>query len=265
MNRDKLYDHTIQRIPSWASDHVLLMGLRGSDAHGTKLPPGHENSTDDVDVFVVSVQDMEYYLSLEGYSKKREHWDTEGEDVDILVYDIRKFINLLYGSNPNVVSWLWNREEDYLWGTLRDTYAEHLINSKKLFISKELLKKLFGYAMGQKERMLKQNKYAGYMGEKRKLLVDKYGYDVKFAQHCLRLLYTGIEVSKHGTAWSYRPSHERSTLKQMKEGRFSFDTTMRMIDLAIEEFKDEELKAILPDKVNYDAVNSLLYYILTEG
>jgi len=254
MNRDELYRYTMDRVPEWARN-PLLVGLRGSDAHGTKLPDGHENSTDDVDIFVVVRQDLDYYLSLDGYTKKREHWDSAGEDVDILVYDVRKFIYLLAGANPNTVSWLWNRDEDYL---LVGYLGQRLINHRYHFLTKSLLKKLFGYAMGQRERMLKQNKYQGYMGEKRKLLVDKYGFDVKFAQHTLRLLYTGHEIMRFETAHSYRPELEREILMAVKRGEYPFETVMAWIDKAIEKFRRLEENVGLPAEVDREVVNQLL-------
>ena len=234
----------LERIPEWARHHVVLMGLRGSDAHGTKLPQKASAAVDDTDVFVVVRQPLEYYLSFAGYNKSQEHWDSAGEHLDILVYDIRKFMWLLSGGNPNVVSWLWNRPEDYLYGN-NYNIGKALIEKRDLFVTKTLVNSLVGYARGQQKRMLSQNAYRGYMGEKRKMLVDRFGYDVKFAAHTIRLLFLAKEALTNKTVFSFRP--ERDLLMGIKSGKLPIHEVNRIVDEELEVVEELQKHTTLPD------------------
>ena len=254
--------HTQNAVPEWAQTSIL-MGLRGSDAHGTKLSNDDPNAVDDTDVFSVVVQPVDFYLSLDGYNQKslklREVWDSAGDDVDILVYDVRKFMWLLLGSNPNVVSWLWNRPEDYLYVS---PMGQILIDNRQEFVTKKLLSALHGYATEQRDRMLRRNKYQGYMGEKRKALVDQYGYDVKFAAHALRLVLLGIEAATEHTVNSYRPKWERELLCEIKAGKAGFDNVINLLHVQLAEFLYRKEICTLPEEVNKTKVDALLLQIL---
>ena len=253
----KLLNYTLENIPEWASSDPLLVGLRGSDAHGTKLSEDDPNAVDDVDVFVVTRQPVDHYLSLHGHTQ--EHFDTAGNDIDILVYDVRKFVRLLVNGNPNCIAWLWNRQEDYF---LVNPHIVPLIENRELFVTKQVLKALYGYAYGQQQRMLRRNAYQGYMGEKRKALVDKYGYDTKFAAHTIRLARLGGEAAKRGTLWSYRPDEERQLIKDVKAGRHSFEDITTIIAEELENFSLAEKNTDLPKCVDSKVVNDLLLDIL---
>ena len=90
-----------------------------------------------------------------------------------MTWRTRKFVGLLLKSNPNVLMMLWLPAKYYIW---RDIYGQMLIDAKSLFASKYAYHSFSGYAHGQFHRMT-NFKFEGYMGEKRKQLVEKFGYD----------------------------------------------------------------------------------------
>ena len=161
--------------PDWANN-LILAGLRGSDAHGTKLPADHPRATDDTDTFAISVQPVEWYLGLRGCTKSRLHWDPEVADssYDHLIYDVRKLFALLLKGNPNVHCWLWTEPEDII---LADDRGRMILANREMFLSQACFDALGGYAQAQ---MLKMDRstYAGYMGKKRKAIVDELGEEV---------------------------------------------------------------------------------------
>lgn len=254
-----LLRHIENRVPHWAPvDRSMMIGLRGSDAHGTKLE-NSPHSIDDVDVFSVVVQPREWYLTLENNGKKRQHWDSAGEDVDILVYDVRKLFGLLVQANPNVLNWLWNRPEDYLYVNV---WGEWLIKERELFLTKQIFPRLIGYAYAQMQRMNADKKYEGYMGEKRKLLVDNFGYDVKNAAHCVRLLLMAIEIGEEGRMSTYRPELERMLIKSIKRGDYSLKEITELIEHTKERARAAEEKCDLPEKPDLVKINSMLTDII---
>lgn len=257
--RQKLLEQVEKRVPEWASlNRSILAGFRGSDAHGTKLE-NTENSYDDTDVFVIVVQPVNFYLSLDNNGKKQQHWDSSGEELDILVYDIRKAFGLLTQSNPNVMNWLWNREKDYIH---MSRFGMELIDNRRLFLTKKIFPRLIGYANGQKKRMQSEQKYQGYMGEKRKSLVNEYGYDIKNAAHVVRLLGMVIEIGTTGEFSSFRPYSERQLIKSIKSGEYSLKEITNIIEEYEQMASEAEQMSDLPEKPHMQDINTLLINII---
>jgi hypothetical protein len=148
---------------------LILMGYRGSIAHGTHVPKSDPDSIDDKDVMGISVPENDYYLGL----KKFEHWEKQEEEWDIVIYELKKMIRLLLKSNPNVLCLLWLEPNHYI---IRTELGELLIQHRGIFSSREIYKSFLGYAHGQLKRMEKFS-FEGYMGRKRKELVERFGYD----------------------------------------------------------------------------------------
>lgn len=250
-------------LPEWAKPPILV-GLRGSDAHGTKIRDRVDLSVDDTDVFCITTQSKDYYASIESYlgsacKSHRLFWDSNGQELDIQVYDIRKFAHLISTGNPNCICWLWNRTADYLYSSNAMTpFFEH----REMFVTKRVIKALYHYARGQQKRILADNKYEGYMGAKRKALVDKFGFDLKFAAHTFRLAMLGIEAAEAGTLWSYRPEDERATIVAIKSGHLSLDETNRLIEEPLAQLADLLKDNQLPDGVDMDVVNALVLDVI---
>lgn len=262
LERNKMLNDVYNRVPEWAPvDRTIMVGLRGSDAHGTKLDE-HETFIDDVDVFTIVVQPIDFYLGLDNNGKKRQHWDSAGEDLDILVYDIRKFMGLAEQANPNVLNWLWNRPTDYLF---MNNLGMLLIDNRDLFLTKKIFPRLIGYSYSQMERMNADKKYEGYMGEKRKMLVNDYGYDVKNAAHSVRLLLMAIEIAETGEMSTYRPEADRNLIKNIKRGNLTLDEVSSMIEHYADVAKKAQDKSDLPESVDREAVNELLCTIIYAG
>jgi predicted nucleotidyltransferase len=249
----------LEERPSWANN-LILAGIRGSDAHGTKLPPYHPMATDDTDTFGVSVQTTDWYLGLGGYHNSgRQHWDTAGDDYDHLIYDVRNLFGLLSKGNPNVQGWLWSEPEDHL---LVTGPGRLILENRKLFLSRACIKALTGYAYAQMKKMDK-SQYQGYMGEKRKRIVDKMGYDVKHAAHCVRLLQMGIELMETGEMRTRRPADEAETLKDIKAGEWGFRDAEALIQVLWDRSREREGDLDLPDLPDRDTVNDLLVHVIS--
>ena len=234
LDRDALRAETLAVLPEWASeDRILIMGIRGSHAHGTYIPPEHDHGTDDVDVFVVTAQEPDWYLGLESYNPQRktgQHFETHGERLDIVVYDVRKLGFLLVKGNPNVHSMLWSPPDCYL---IRSPAALGLFKARSEFISQRTLKATAGYAHAQLHRMTHFQRN-GYMGAKRKALVKRHSFDTKNAAHCIRLLWQGIGVAQSGRVKVRWEGHEAQRLRDIKTGKY---TLGKVKDLAEREFK----------------------------
>ena len=230
-------------------DNTILVGYRGSIAHNMYIPNTDPNSIDDIDLMGVFLAPVEHYI---GITKTRETIERFVGKYDVVSYEYIKFVKLLLKSNPNVLSLLWIRENHYL---ERYDYGKILVDNRDLFVSKEAYKSFTGYAYAQLKKMEKFN-FNGYMGKKRKALVDKFGYDTKNASHCIRLLKMGVEFLTTGELNVFRS--DASMLLRIKTGKWTLEQVkaeaMRLFKLADEAY----VRSKIPDRPSYDKVESIV-------
>lgn len=235
--------------------NTFLLGYRGSIAHGMyKNPKKDESSIDDKDVMGVCFAPLDTYVGLGNFEQKEAF---VGE-WDCVTYEIRKFIRLLMKMNPNVLSLLWLEPQFYIHV---EPPGQILIDNKHLFVCREAYRSFTGYAYSQLHRM-ERGAFQGYMGEKRKRLVEKFGYDTKNAAHLIRLLRMGIEFLKDGELHVMR--HDATQLLDIKNGEWSLE---RVKVEANELFKRAEKvydESKLPLHVNSEKIKRLTLEIVHE-
>ena len=224
--------------------HIILLGYRGSTVHGTYIP----KKIDDKDVLGVCIPPKEYYFGLkrfEQYEKFEGIWD-------VVIYSLQKYVSLLLKNNPNVMSLLWLEDKHYICKT---AYGELLIKNRDIFSSKSAYKSFCGYAYGQLHRMT-HGAHQGYMGTKRKELVEKFGYDTKNAAHLIRLLKMGIEFLVSGQMQVDRP--EKHQLIEIKKGLWTLEQVKELADELFKTMEYAYINSKLKSKPDYDKANDLL-------
>lgn len=238
------------------SHFSVLTAYRGSHSHGTYLPPENESSVDDVDLMSVVIPPLETYIGLSKFGSRDTKEIKDGK-WDCVSYELRKFVNLLAKGNPNVIGILWLRDEDYV--HLTDA-GKRLIQNRDLFISEAIYHSFIGYSRAQLYKMT-HLAFEGYMGEKRKALVQKFGYDCKNATHCIRLMRMCNEFLVTKQFKVYRDT-DAQELIDIKSGKWSLELVKveaeRLFDKAEELFKT----ANLPKEVDYDRIERLVVDII---
>lgn len=228
--------------------NVILLGYRGSIAHNMYLDNSRPDSIDDKDLMGVCIASKEVYFGLNHFEQKEKML----REWDCVTYELRKYVRLLVNSNPNVLSLQWLRPNHYVYA---DAWGRKLINNRDLFVTKKIFHSFTGYAYAQLKDM-ERMKTAGYMGEKRKALVEKFGYDTKNAAHCIRLLRMGIEFLREGELHVFR--EDAPQLIDIKTGKWTLeqvkDEAKRLFARA--ETAYDECK--LPKEPNRVIVNGLL-------
>ena len=109
---------------------------------------------------------------------------------------------------------------------------------------------------------MNMKKFEGYMGAKRKALVEKYGYDIKNAAHTIRILRMGIEFLNTSKLNVFR--EDAAELIDIKTGKWELD---KVISLADKLLKDAELalkSSKLPDRPNTKEAELLLMNVIKE-
>jgi len=231
---------------------TILAGYMGSQSHGTYIPASR-GGIDDKDVMGICVPPEPYYLGLQ----KFEQVDTWVDEYDIVIYEIQKFVRLLLKNNPNVMGLLWLPDNLYIKKT---PSGQLLIDNRDIFSSKLAYKSFTGYAYSQLKKM--QNcKHEGYMGEKRKALVEEFGYDTKNAAHLIRLLRMGTEFLATGQVNVQRP--DASQLIDIKQGKYSLEKVKYMAEKLFEKTEEALIHSTLPCGPDHDKAEEILVEIIS--
>jgi predicted nucleotidyltransferase len=236
---------------------LIFLAYRGSVAHNMYIPNSDPNSIDDVDLMGVFIAPNSHYIGIKKSKQTIERNIEVGDTLyDCVYYELSHFVNLLLKNNPNVLSMLWLRSEHYI--TMSEGFSL-IIDYKDIFSSKVAYHSFTSYAHSQLTRMESYNK-KGYMGEKRKALVEKYGYDVKNAAHLIRLLRMGIEFLETGKMEVFRSDAEE--LLEIKTGKWPMEKVKSHAERLFERAKVARDESILPEYPNDYASNKLVEAIV---
>lgn len=171
-------------------------------------------------------------------------------DLDLVVYSLRKFASLAAHGNPSILIALYAKP-------LSATRQGHrLQENAHFFASRQVGERFLGYLNAQRGRLLGER---GQMRVTRTELIEKFGYDTKFASHAVRLGYQGIEFLRDGKLTL--PMHEGilGLLSSIRKGGFDLRYVLNLIE-SMEESIQQQLdgKTDLPEHPNYEAINNLV-------
>lgn len=123
---------------------TILLVRAGSHAYGTNTP------TSDLDVRGIMIPPSDYYLGMKRVEQYQEAGDGTETKPDLVVYELRKYLNLAADANPNILELLFCDDSDVLKIT---PAGEKLRASRHLFLSKKARHTFSGYAMSQLKKI----------------------------------------------------------------------------------------------------------------
>lgn len=250
-----MLDHRITSVFSSGFDlesHTIVAAYMGSTSHNTYVPKDDPDCIDDVDIMGVAVPPPRLSIGLQ----KWDHWVIQRDELDVVFYSLRKFIGLLLKSNPNVVGLLWLRSEHYLH---RHPAFELLIENRNVFSSRNAFEAFMGYAAAQIHKM-EHLAFEGYMGAKRKALVNRFGYDCKNAAHAIRLLRMGTEFLESGELRVYR-EEDAEEIRSIKRGEWTLDQVKAEAERGFARAREVLDRSPLPPHPNSKCAEELLLEI----
>ena len=234
-------------------ERLVLLAYHGSIVHGTYVPSNTSDGIDDKDLLGVFISPVEHYLGLgrpEVYEAKQDEWD-------IVCYELRKYVRLLLKSNPNVLGLLWTPDQYIL---CMDDVGALLRANRHIFVSRQAYHSFSGYAYSQLTRM-ERFEHQGYMGEKRKALVERHGYDTKNAAHLIRLLRMGIELLTEGELHLVRP--DAAQLVAIKKGEWTLERVKEEAAALFRRAEEAYIHSRLPNRPDQEKIERLLVELLS--
>lgn len=267
-----------------AAAGLILQTEVGSGSHGIAI-----EGTDDRDEMGICVEPAEYVIGLktshgvpfEQYQRRTavdravaEHdrqcilplphtaYDCPGpfdvnharsgpEDVDVTVYSLRKWMKLAMGGNPSVLIPLFVPMESCV---LVKEYGAQLRASYSSIVSKRAGDQFLGYLNNQRESMVGIRKPKVNRPE----LIEKYGFDTKYASHAVRLGYQGCELMETGKLTLPMPLGPRQHVREVKLGRYSQADVLDMIGTITTRLEKAVQDTELPDEPDWDWANQFL-------
>lgn len=243
----------------WETEEpIVLLEQTGSYAHGTRIPP-EGDGIDDIDAMGVVLPSRQNIIGLREWGSRGTK-EIKKAPLDIVLYDFRKFIGLLLNGNPNVLGMLWPADDCILYNS---PAGETILSMRPHFVGKHVYNAFIGYAHAQLKKMYAtEGAFEGYMGEKRKALVLKHGYDTKNAAHLVRLLEMGIEFLQTGTLRVRRPNADR--LVSIKRGEVSLAEIRAQSEELFILAKEAVTASKLPEEPNRTAVEVIMVNMLAK-
>lgn len=236
-----------------AIPNEILRSVVGSGVHGIAIA-----GTDDHDEMGVYIEPPEWVLGVTGH-REDYIWRTQPEgvrsghgDTDLVMYSLKKYLRLAIKGNPTVMLPLFAPAESLIVVT---ALGEELRDLRSAFLSRLAVERFLGYMRSQHERMLGRSTRNV---PNRPELIEKYGWDVKYGSHALRLAYQGFEIASTGRLSLPLPEPERLRVLAVKQGevdRESVSEEIGRLEAAVRGLLDED-RTPLPHLADIDRINA---------
>lgn len=253
--------------PGFVDGNIHYETEVGSVAYGTSV------DTSDVDIYGFCIP-PQYILfphtigvipgfdrNVQGFDQYQRHHieDKEahggrGVVYDISIYNIVKYFRLCLDNNPNMIDSLFTPLDCVRFAT---PISEMVRERRKLFLHKGFYPKFKGYAMSQIQKM--QNKTPS---SHRYWMIEKYGYDTKFAAHAIRLLLEAEQILMTGDINLRR---DAKTLKAIREGVYTKDEIIKQVSDKAKNLENiRDISVRVPDRPREKEIKELLLNCLEE-
>lgn len=239
-----------------APRNEILCAEVGSGVHGMAIP-----GTDDHDELAVYVEEPEQLLGL---AKAPGHWVWRTQpmgarsgpgDIDLTAYSLRKFLRLAVAGNPTILIPFFVTGSSLIRST---PLGDELRELTPMVLSQAAGWRFLGYLDGQLERLLGGGRRSRVPN--RPELIEKHGYDTKYASHALRLGRQGLQLATTGQlTLPLRPQDLQPCLA-VKRGEVDFDEALSLVRASRAELADvmELGRSVLAPQPDLPAVDAWL-------
>lgn len=244
------YKHSSSVNEEIARRGTILRTQVGSGVHGVTL-----DDQDDRDEMGLCVEPPEYVVGLRSFEQYEYRTQPAGHrsgpgDLDLIVYSLRKWMRLALQGNPTVLIPLFVPDSEVV---EINEHGRYLRDHPEMIVSRQAGMRFIGYLRSQREQLLgiKSKKHTN-----RPELVDRYGFDTKFAYHMVRLGLQGVELLTTGRITLPMPEPKRAWLRELRRGEHTRDEAVEIaanLELQLAVLMDTSPLAAEPDRAAADA------------
>jgi uncharacterized protein len=247
--------------PKYILSGLCYEVIMGSFAYGVS------SDTSDLDVYAFCIPDREIlfpneYGWIHGFEEnphnfeqfQKHHISLDEKVYDVTIYNISKYFRLVANGNPNMIDSLFVPERCI---TYQNEIGKLVRKNRHIFLSKKCWHTFKGYAYAQLNKMRTKKPDPN---SKRYKLYQKYGFDVKFAYHLVRLLNEVEQIMIEGDIDLER---NREQLKAIRRGEWGtigefvhYFTTKEI------ELEKVYINSKLRHSVDYESIRQLLHICL---
>ena len=239
--------------PSWLPNNVVYLTIMGSFAYGVT------SESSDLDLYGICLPPKDlcfphlrgeipnFGKSTGNFLQWSEHHISHKEkEYDVTVYSIIRYFDLCLGCNPNMIDSLFTSEHCILHIT---PIGQKIRENRRLFLSSKCWHTFKGYAWQQCKKL--DRKPEG----KRSAIVEKYGYDTKYASHIFRLL---DECDQLLTTGDLILGRNREEMKAIREGFWTLEHVKEEMNTRLTSMESLYSKSVLPYSPDEEKIKSLL-------
>ena len=217
--------HTTPEAKHAARNQILVAEV-GSTVQGCGV-----GDQDDLDLMGICIEPPEYVVGLRSFEQWISRTKADGTqqeegarsgpgDTDLVVFSLRKWVSLALKGNPSVMLPLFVPDDKvhHITGVGRE-----LRGMARHFASRAAGRAYLGYMTQQREKLTGER---GGRHVNRPELVEKYGFDTKYAYHLLRLGMQGVEFLETCFVTVPIPEAKRSWLVGVRTGEVPLETIL---------------------------------------
>lgn len=256
---EDLIDKKLIDPPKWLKNNTIYLTVIGSVAYGV----ADSSLQSDVDIYGICIPPKKDIFPhsaglvygfddinvFEQFQKHHIFDSSKEKEYDINVYSIVKFFKLLLDNNPSCIDTLFTPQECILH---MSPVGQIIRENRKLFLHKGCWAKYKGYSYSMLHKM---NSKTPEKDSKRFQLREKYGFDVKFGMHIVRLLDYAEQILSTGDL-DLRKNKEQ--LKAIRRGEMSSEEIIHWASAKELQLENLYHKSDLPIGPNKDEVRSVL-------
>ena len=259
---DRLASRQLIQPPGFLRANVQYEVIMGSVAYGVST------DTSDMDIYGFCIPPKHIIFPhlngmIYGFGKqsnKFEQWQkhhvndiSAKKEYDFTIYSIVKYFQLCMQNNPNMIDSLFVPRRCILHST---AVGELVRENRKMFLHKGAWHKFKGYAYSQVHKMKIKNPEPG---STRYDMVQKYGYDLKFAYHVVRLLN---EIEQILIEHDLDLERNREQLKTIRRGEWTQEQIIKYFEVKEKELEGLYIESSLQHSPDENKIKALLLQCL---
>jgi hypothetical protein len=237
-----------------AHSGMMLRVLVGSGVHGTSIA-----GQDDRDEMGVCVEPPQSVIGSREFKHYTFRTQPEGVcsgpgDLDLVVYSLRRYAALAAQGNPTVLLPLFVPDEHVCF---INEYGRELRERAHLFVSREAGHRFLGYLESQRKGLMGLRS-GGTRNQGRADIRERYGFDVKFAMHMVRLGIQGVELMRTGRITLPIPEPELTWLRELRRGEHTKAEALNRAEGLEGEIRDAMSHSHLPERASRQVIDAWL-------